>query len=190
MSGVLKKIFSGKSDEEVHLEFIKYGKGVFENKYVVKAKKQKDKWSIKTSAEFANFFVRRCLEKTSEEIDVKGVIVSTFDLTAEMDFEVEKVKKFMGIQQAVINTKISPEKILKLMDKYPRVFFALSFKTPGYELKIKPKSPKSAKPSSKGEKGPKANFCSLKTDDKDIVDDVLFDFPSFKEIEINHTMVL
>ena len=60
MSSVLKKIFSEQSDEEVHNEFIKFGKGVFENRYLLEAKKQKDKWAIKTSAEFSNFLVRSC----------------------------------------------------------------------------------------------------------------------------------
>jgi len=189
MGSVIKKIFSGKTDEEVHSEFVKFGKGTFEDKYLLEGKKQKDKWAIKSSAEFGNFLVRKCLEKASGNVAVKGVIVATFDVSSDADFEVEKVKKFMGIQQAVINTTTDPDKVLTLMDKHPKAFFALSFSTNGCELKIKPKAPRS-KPSSKGEKKPKADFCKLKTSDEGIVKDLFFDFPDFKTIMVRHVITV
>src|SRR3989344_4338758 len=188
MESFLKKIADKKFDEEVHLEFIKFSKGVFENRYLIDVKKQKDKFSIKTSAEFANYLVMNCLEKISGEIDVKGIIISTVDISKEAGFEISNVKKYMGIQQLVINTKTRVEEILKVMNKYPRIFYGLSFKTNDYELKIKEKAPKSGKPSSKGENAPKADFCSLKTTNKKIVDNLLFDVPEFKEVYVNHTI--
>lgn len=191
MESFLKKIFAGKRDDEVHNEFIKFSRGVFDNKYVIEAKKQSDKYSIKTSAEFANFLVRKYLEKADGEIDVTGIIVSTFDLRKEAGYlfsPEERVKQFMGIKQLIVNGKIESKKILDTMDKYPRAFYALTFKIDNAELKIKPKAPKGAKPSNKGESEIKANFCSLKTNDLGIINDLFFDFPEFKEIKINHTI--
>jgi len=184
----IKKIFSGKADRQVHDEFVKFSRGIFADKYLVESKKQKDKWSIKTSNEFANFFVKSLLEKASGEIDIKGVIVATFDVSKETDFSIENIKQFMGIKQAVVNTKISPGKIIELMDKFPKAFFALSFSVDGSELKIKPKAPKSAKPASGGEKEPKAEFCSLKTTDKSIAEDLLFDCLDAEEVAIKHEL--
>jgi hypothetical protein len=77
---------------------------------------------------------------------------------------------------------------LSLDYKYPRVHFGLSFKTENSELKIKAKAPKSGKPSSKGNEGPKADFCNLKTNDNELVDEVFFDCKDFKEIKLNHTI--
>lgn len=188
MSSVLKKIFSGKSDEEVHSDFLKFGRGEFKNKYLIEAKKQKDKWSIKTGPEFANFLVRRCLEESSGKIAIKGVIVATFDISKDAGFETNGIKQFMGVKQVIVNSEIEPGKVISLMNRYPRAFFALSFATSQSELKIKPKAPKGAKPSAKGEKEPKAGFCSLKTSDRKTVDELFFDFPDFKEIRINHTL--
>ena len=188
MESFLKKIAEKKFDEDVHSEFIKFSKGVFDNRYLIEAKKQKDKFSIKTSAEFANYFVRSCLEKVNGEIEVKGVIISTFDISKEVNFEISNVKKYMGIQQLIINTKTTADKILKVMEKYPRSFYGLSFITNDSELKIKEKAPKSGKPSAKGERGPKADFCSLKTTNKKIIDNLLFDIPEFKEVSVNHTI--
>lgn len=184
----MRKIFSDKTDDEIHEAFLKYGRGIFKNKYLLEAKKQKDKWSIKSSAEFANYFVRRCLEKVSGEIDVKGVIVYTHDLRNDIKFNIKNVKQFMGVKQFVLEGKIKTQDILELMNKHPRAFYALSFSTPSSELKIKAKAPKGAKPSTKGEGEAKADFCSLKTSDLEIVRDLFFNLSNFKEIKVKHTL--
>lgn len=185
---VIQKIFAGKSDVEVHSDFVKYSKGVFQAKYLIDAKKQKDKWSIKTGPEFANFLVRQCLSEIKGEVEVKGVIVATFDVSKEAKFPISGIKQFMGIKQAVVNCKVEPAKIIELMDKYPKAFFALSFVTPLSELKIKPKAPKSAKPSSGGDKAPSAEFCSLKTTSNKVAESLLFNLPDFQKVSISHTL--
>lgn len=190
MKSVINKVFSDEMDEEVHTDFVKYSRGVFENRYLIEGKKQKDKWSIKTSCEFANFFVRAVLENASGELNIKGIIVSTSDLRSDCEFEIDNVKRYMGIKQLVLNCSTTPEKMLSLMDKHPRAFYALSFSSGDYNLKIKAKPPKSGKPGNKTKKGegPKADFCSLKTSNKEIIEDLFFDVPEFKEIKINHTI--
>ena len=190
MSEILKDIFEGKKNERIHDEFIKYSKGRFGNKYLINAKKQKSLFAIKTGAEFANYLVRVCLAGVSAPIKITGIIVSTFDIASKVDFPIEKVKKFMGIQQAVISSEIAPEKIIKLMDDNPRAFFALSFVTPEVQLKIKAKAPKGAKPSASGEKAPVADFCSLKTANDKILKTLFFACPDFKEIALNHTVLI
>jgi hypothetical protein len=185
---VIQKIFAGKNDGEVHSDFIKYSRGVFEAKYLISAKKQKDRWNIKTGPEFANFLVRECLKEVKGEMEVRGAIIATFDVSKETGFPVVRIKQFMGIKQAIIETKTTPDKIISLMDKFPRAFFALSFSTPNSELKIKAKAPKSAKPATAGGKEPVAEFCSIKTTNQKIADTLLFDLPAFDEVTISHTL--
>ncbi len=184
---IIQKIFEGVFDEEGHSDFLKFGKGEFKNKYLVDAKRQADKWNVKTGAEFANFLVQRCLEKIEDEkIAVRGAIISTFDLSGEVDFDIVKKKNFQGVRQLVVDTEMEPKKILGLMEKYPRVFFALSFKTDNLELKIKPKAPKTAK-AKKNEDGIKVDFCALKTKDADLVKELFFDVGlDWKEARVNH----
>lgn len=189
MKNTIHKIFTGAVDEEVHSEFNKFSRGVFENRYLLEGKKQPEKWAVKASAEFANYFVRRGLEGASGKIKMTGAIISTLDLKKDIDFEIADTKGYMGIKQNLINSEIEPKKIITLMNKYPKVFFALSFSSPGFELKVKAKAPKSGKPGSKGgEEEPKADFCSLKTTDKAIIEDLFFDGSQFKEIAIKHTL--
>ena len=190
MKSVINKIFSGEFDADVHEAFVKFSKGVFENRYLVEGKKQANKWAIKTSSEFANFFVKKVLENASGELNVKGIIVSTSNLEPDCEFEIGKIKKYMGIKQLIIDCSTTPDKILNLMEKHPRAFYALSFSTGNYDLKIKAKPPKSAKPGNKtkDDGGPKADFCSLKTVNKEILDDLFFDVSDFKEAKVVHTV--
>jgi hypothetical protein len=182
---IVKKIFEKVFDEEVHSDFLKFGKGEFRSKYLVDAKKQKDKWVIKTSPEYANYFVKRGLEKISGKIKITGCIVSTMAL--DLPFQTT-IKQFMGVKQFQVAQELEPKQILDAMNKYPRAFFALSFVLPDYELKIKAKAPKSAKPSTAGEKEIKPEFCSLKTTDANFIRELFFDFPIFNEISVKHTV--
>ena len=182
---IVKKIFDGVFDDVVHANFLKFGRGIYENRYLIEGKRQAKKWAVKTSAEYANFLVKRCLEKIDGSVEIKGVIVSTSDLKNEINFDIKKVSNFQGVKKNIIDTSVEPLQILELIEKYPKVFFALSFKGEDFVLKIKAKAPSSAKPGKNGEK-PVADFCSLKTENKSLVDELFFGVSNFKEVFINH----
>ena len=184
---IIKKIFDGSPDENVHASFLRFGRGEYKNKYLIEGKKQAKKWAIKTSAEYTNSLVKLCLEKVNEPIEIKGVIVSTLDLRDEINFDVKKVSNFQGVRKHVIDSEINPSEILELIDKYPKAFFALSFKGNGFVLKIKPKAPKAEKKPKDGEEI-SIDFCSLKTEDKKDIDELFFGVGDFKEVFINHTI--
>ena len=184
---IVKKIFEGVFDNEVHTSFLKFGRGKYENRYLVEGKRQAKKWAIKTSAEYANFLVKRCLEKIDGRVEIKGIIISTSNLKDEIGFDVKKVSNFQGVKKNIIDTEIEPSQILELINKYPKVFFALSFSGKDFILKIKAKTPKGGKPGKDNEK-PVVDFCALKTEDKLIVDELCFDIENFKEVSINHTI--
>jgi hypothetical protein len=187
---VIKKIFEGISDEEIHNDFMKFSRGEFKDRYLVEAKKQASKTQIKTSAEFTNSLVKICLKNIQGPINMKGVIVSTNDLADELGLPIKKKSNFQGVRKLQIDTEVEPSKILGLMEKYPKVFFALSFKTSNVELKVKPKAPVSGKPGKSNEDGPKVDFCNLKTNNQNIIDEILFDVKDFKELKISHTILI
>jgi hypothetical protein len=186
---VVKKIFDGEFDEEVHSDFLKFGKGEYKNKYLLSGKKQASKWAVKAGAEYSNFFVRNCLEKISGSVEAKGVIVSTTDLRDEIKFEIKKAGNFQGVRKLQIDTEIDPAEIFDLMERFPRAFFALSFKGDDFALKIKPKAPSSGKPGKASEDGPKADFCTLKTTNKEVLRELFFDVGTdWTEVSVNHTI--
>lgn len=183
----IKKIIDKKIDDSVHSQFQKFSKGEFRNRALIEAKNSNGKYTIKTSAEFVNELVRTVAEKLGDnKTEVKGVIMSTNDLTGEIDFQDKK--QFQGVKKYLIKKEMSGNEILSLLDKFPKTFFALSFETVNYKLKIKPKAPKTPKPGKDGEI--KVDFCNLKTTDKEMAEDFIFEKPNFKEAKINHTLII
>ncbi|MEK6890641.1 MAG: hypothetical protein AABX03_00730 [Nanoarchaeota archaeon] len=190
MDTFIKKIFEGKSDNTIHLQMQKFSRGEFNNRAMVNVTKVKDRYNIVTTYEYASDFVREIAEKMSkgQTVQVTGAIISTRDLSEIIKFKDKK--QFMGIKQYIIDDKLSKEQIIDLCNKLPSSFLALSFSIGDTELKIKPKAPKSAKPSSSGGKAAKPDFCKIKTPDINIVKGVLFDVNDFKKVEINHKFLI
>lgn len=184
----IKRVFDEDVDENVHQQFQKFSKGEFRNRAVIHAKKSKNKYTIITTSEFTNGLVRIFAEKLGDErTNVKGAIVSTNDLTGEIDFQDKK--QFQGVKRYLIDKEMSGTEILGLLDKFPKTFFALSFSVGDDILKVKPKAPKSGKPGSKGG-APKPDFCRLKTTDEQLGSSFVFERPDFKKAEINHTFFI
>ena len=185
----IKKIFDGEVDESVHLQFQKFSKGEFRNRALIEAKKTGKGYSIKTSAEFANGLIRTVAEKLGgESAKVAGAIVSTQDLTGELEFKDKK--QFQGVKRYLIDKEMTGTEIINLLEKFPKNFFALTFEVGNMKLKIKPKAPKSGKPGKEKDGGPKADFCSLKTSDKNIASSFVFEREDFKDAKINHVFFI
>jgi hypothetical protein len=191
MDCFIKKIFEGKVDELVHLQFQKFSKGNFQNRALIKAKNSKGVYNINTTAEYANELVRLFAEKLNDKsAKITGIVVSTRDLGGDLDFKDKK--QFMGVKQYVIDKEMSGKEIINLCDKFPNSFIGLSFIVGNNELKIKPKAPRSAKPSTKKNEDIKIDFCKVKTSDKDIIKSLIFDpeIENFKELEIKHDFLI
>lgn len=185
----IKKIFDKNFDDVVHLQFQKFSKGEFRDRAIIKAKKSGKKFTINTSAEFANELVKICAEKLGDrKTKITGAIISTSDLTKELNFK-EK-KQFQGVKRYLIENEMSGKEILELLRKFPKSFFALSFEvSENTKLKIRPKAQKSGKPGS-GDEEPKADFCKLITGDDEIGKSFIFEKPEFKYAEIKHNFFI
>jgi len=183
----IKKIFDKKEDRLVHAQFQKFSKGEFINRALIRVKNSAGKYAINTSAEFSNELVRAVAEKLGEnKTQVTGAIVSTSDLKEKIDFK--EIKQFQGVKRYLIDKEMSGSGSIALLDEFPKTFFALTFNVgEDTKLKIKPKAPKSGKSGKEKDGGPKADFCSLKTKDKEIGQSFVFEKSDFKLAEINHT---
>jgi hypothetical protein len=185
----IKKVFDGAADESVHLQFQKFSKGEFKDRAIIKAKKVKNKYTIYTSAEFANDLVRIGAQKLGEGTTaVTGAIISTNDLKKDIDFK--EIKQFQGVKKYLIEKEMSGNELLRLIDRFPKAFFALSFNIEGYSLKIKPKAPKSGKPSSKEDEKPNADFCKLITEDASVGRSFIFEDNDFKSAVAYHIFLI
>lgn len=180
----IKKVIDGDSDVFAHIQFQKFSKGEFRDRAIIHAKRSGNKFTINTSAEFANELVVFVAKKLGDKkTRVTGAIVSTLDL----DIPYKEKKQFQGVKRFLIDSEMAGNEILKLVEENPKVFFGLTFESSeGTKLKIKPKAPKSGKPG-KGDEEPKADFCKLVTEEGEIAKNFVFEKPEFKKAEIKHT---
>jgi len=191
----IDRIFNKKTEAGSlnHLQFQRFSKGEFKNKALVSVKKSGEKYTISTSFEFGNELVLLVAEKAgNEKVMVTGAIVSTNDLTGEVDFK-EK-KQFQGVKRYLIEKEMTGKEIVALVNKFPKAFFGLSFKVSkdNTELKIKPKAPTSGKPSAPKEdaEAQKPNFCKIVTTDALIGKSFVFEVSDFKNANVAHTFVI
>lgn len=187
----VKKIADKNFDEQVHLQFQKFSRGQFPNRALIDAKNSNGNYTIKTSAEFANELVRVVAEKLGpNKTKVTGAIVSTSDLKENLKYK--EIKQFQGVKRYMIDSEMTGEDLIDLLNKFPKTFFALSFSVPkdNTSLKIKPKAPKSGKPKTNEDERPKADFCTLKTTDKKLAEEFIFEKTGFKKAQISHDFLI
>jgi len=188
----IKKVQDKNFDESVHMQFQKFSKGEFKNRAIIRAKFSGGKYTINTSAEFANELVKDVAGMLGDnKTKVTGGIISTVNLKEMPEYKNllanTKVKQFQGVKNFQIELELNGKEIVNMIDAFPKAFFALSFDA-GNEtiLKIKAKAPKSGKPGTKGEEAPKPDFCKLITKDKKLAENFIFENPEFKDASVVH----
>ncbi len=184
----IKKMCEGKYDEDVQQQMKRFSSGNFENKAIVEIKKGK-KIKVKTTFEYANWFVKFLAEKGNGNYQVTGGVLSTTDLREELGVEVISYKQFMGVKKMEINAELSKEKVLELINNYPNALMLFSFENSYGKLKTKVKAPKSGKEKPNTE--PKVNYSTFVTEDKAFLEEFAFDFSKdFKDAKIKHTFAI
>ncbi len=183
----IRKIAEGKNDVWVKKQFTRYGRGNYKNKALLMISKGGKRAIIKSTFEFAGEFAYELANSIEGKVPVTGGMISTKDLSEDVDFEFAGKKQFAGVKTFLIDMEMSKEDIQGLYDKFPSTLIFLTFKTEEGQIKTKVKSPKAAKPK-KGETEPKADFCNYKTTNNSVVDDLTFDVEKeFKKVRLSHS---
>ncbi len=195
MEFFIKKIFEGRPDDLVHLQFKKFSRGEFSARAMVRVKNSGGKFNIATTSEYAREFIINLGEKLGgERVLVTGALISALKLEG---FDYKEKKSAIGINKYFIEKEMSGNELVELCEKFPKAFLGLSFKVGDSELKIQTKSPKSSKGASsqkkEGEKL-KIDFCKLKTNDKELVRGLIFEDElaglNFKNVEISQDFII
>lgn len=169
----IKKIFMDKTDEEVHRQLSRYGKGIYDKKALVSIKKGKN-LSVKTSFEYCNDLVRLIAENAKDDINVSGVIVM-FKEFKFRDFEISKRGK---VYKCGVEMKCSGKELLEICNEFKEGWLLFKIKTGGFLLNCKDGLPKPG-----GEL--KDNFCSASFD-LSLKDEFAWDVKDFNELKISH----
>ncbi len=152
----IKKIFNKKSDDSVHRQFVRFGKGIYENRAVIKFQKGKE-IKISSSFEYANDFVELIAELSDAKFT--GIILSKNSLEEFFESRNRETleSKKAGVYVNSVN-EIESKIILELKDLV--YYMLLDVKSDGIEFKCKKKLPKPGKNEAKID----SKFCVLKAD--------------------------
>ena len=193
MEFFIKKIFEGKTDESVHLQFQKFSRGEFKGRAMIRIKNSGGKFNIDTTAEYARELVKIIAEKLgNNKTHVAGALISALQLEG---LSYDGVSSAIGVKKYQLDRDMSGKELVELCDKQQKAFFGLSFKVGEDELKIQTKSPKSSKGASSAKKNDekaKIDFCRLKTTDLNILKALIFDkeAENFKVMEVKHDFII
>ncbi|MEM4719671.1 MAG: hypothetical protein QXG18_02300 [Candidatus Pacearchaeota archaeon] len=181
----IKKIFEDRIDESVHRQFIRFGKGTYQGRAVIKAIKQQSKIKIGTSFELANDVVEFVADlgggKTS------GIILSKEDTSKKFP-DLDTSRK-AGMFVSVIEQDCNEFQLKELLkDAYACL---LDIESQGILLKTKKRLPK---PGKSGDLKIDDKFCQLELSNqylKKFHDTFLFDLPlEFKKVRVEHTYII
>ena len=172
----IKKIFQDKSDDYVHWQFVRFSRGVFENKAVLnisKTSKIKISSTYELSGELALF-----MAYLAKNIHVSGMIMSRVQIP---EFSGARKK---GIWVYDVNQNMSFEK----MSEISKSAFALLLdcEAVGISMNVKKKLPR---PSPKSANKVNDKFCVAQIDLKfwpSVKDEFLFDLPDGKAYKLSH----
>jgi hypothetical protein len=185
----IKKIFMGESDENVHKQFIRFGKGEYRKRAFLSLWKTK-KIKVKSSFEFVNDFIILCSE--FDNLKVSGIVLSKENISSvlsknKIKGSSEKKKGGLYYQNDIDSQEINKEQLLKLES----VSYATLLDIEGEDFKLKTKK-KLPKPGKSGEKIDE-KFCQLEAEIKyylKIKEDFFWDLPEFKKANIFHDFII
>ncbi|HEA46754.1 MAG TPA: hypothetical protein ENH99_03150 [Candidatus Pacearchaeota archaeon] len=174
---LMKKVFLGKVDEDVHRQFIRFGKGKYGRRFLLSLRKTK-KLKIKSSFEFANDFV----------LFAAGLGEVLFNGSIWSRDEIESLSGKKKTGKWVYEVKdLSSEKVKELSDNV--YYFLLSGEGEGIKLKIKGKLPKPGKNEAKIDD----KFCQLELDEKyykSAKENFFWDLPDGKKMGVDHSLLI
>jgi len=182
----IKKIFRNSADNSVHSQFIRFGKGKFENKAVSKISRN-GKIRIRGSFEMVNdlvLFAFSILKKAK----TGGFILLKESSREDVESIIgEKSVKKRGSWIIEVNREFSYEEIEKIRDL--AFYLLIDIDSNGISFSTKKNLPKSSKSAGKIDD----KFCSMQLDNKhwpQVKEEFLFDAPEGKRFELSHTYVI
>lgn len=179
----IKKIFVDQSDDLVHDQFIRFGKGAYGNRAVLSIKVVNGKISAKSGFEYCNDFIKFFAEHSNGPFEIEGNIFSKKEISSPF---IEGYKKKRGLYVTSLNKTFSKKELEELYDsfKFQYMLCNLSCKEGSLKVEKNPHNPK---------KGYKENFCKVKVEKelfKPFMDEFAFDFRDFKNAKIAHLITI
>ena len=185
----VQKAVEGKTDEDVHRQFTRFGKGEYRGRFLLGLWKTKN-IKIKSSFEFANDLVALC--SGFGNCKASGIVMSKRDISGIMkekniDGNSETKKGGLYYQINIPNQEMNGDQLKALEEN--SYFTLLDLEGKDFKLKIKKKLPKPGKNENKID----GKFCQLEVNERfysKIKEDLFWDLPDAKKINIKHKVIV
>ena len=172
----IKKIWKKEIDSSAHKQFVKFSKGVFENKAVMNVRRN-GKIKISATYELANDLILLA-SSLVPKINISGIILTKNAIPGL------EGKEKSGLFNYNINQEMDSKKLYEIVENSH--YALLDCSGEGIDLKMKKKLPR---PSSKSIEKVKDKFCLMQLDIKfwpKVKDEFLFDLPEGKKYRMIH----
>jgi len=189
----IKKIFLNESDEKVHNQFVRFGKGDYLERAIISFTKV-SKIKIKSSFEFANDFVK-LVAGLVDILIIEGVILSKKDISEilskyNIKGNSEAKKGGLFFKNNIEKQEINKEQLNELVDNSYFALLDIESKDRSIKLKTKKNLPK---PGKSGEGKVNDKFCQLEADLKywkEIKDYFFWDIGDYKKVKVSHEYII
>lgn len=175
METFLRKVIDGKTDPDAHRYFIRFGKGRYNNRFMIKLNFVKGVVKIRTSFELANDLVE-FVNSLGKELKFSGLILTK-----------SKIDGMVGRKKAgVFVYEVEKTGLEEFKDAY---YYLLDCEDPEILLKIKKSLPKPGKDEEKIDD----KFCSLDIDIKywpQLKEIFFWDVPDCKKAIIQNDLII
>jgi hypothetical protein len=174
---IIRNIVENKITETEHNKFVRFSKGVFEDRFIVNIKLGRT-LKIKASYDMSNDLFELIARNIDAKADVSGIILSAEKLDLEAD-----VRKKGRMLLYTFNNSLGPEELNRIYDKAKDAFILLDISSDNFKLKCKQSLPK---PGS----SLKDNFCSAELP-VNLLKELAFDFDEkFTNARIRHNIII
>lgn len=159
----INKIFSKQIDESVHEQFVRFGKGTYDGRAVIRLQRGKDV-KVSSGFEYAKDFAEAVVEMT-HKLKMNGIIMTKdkiSDLLRKNNIQAISEEKKGGLfyLNKIEEQEIEATKLKEILDKAK--YALLNISAPGILLKCKQKLPKPGKSEEKIDD----KFCQITIDSK------------------------
>jgi len=190
MDSFLKKVLSNKGDDISHRNFIRFGKGNFNRRFLIKLDKGKEKIRIKTSFELANDLIVLAAELGGG--NVSGIVLSKKAISSIMSKNnilgnSEEKRGGLFYNNNISSQELNGEQIMALVSN--SYFSLINVEGKDFNFKTKEKLPKPGKNEEKIDD----KFCSFELDLKyweQVKDAFFWDLPDCKKAMVEHDLII
>lgn len=190
----MKKLLTGKADESVHQQFVRFGKGIYKYRAMATIKKTATSIKIATTHEYSTDLALLIARAADSPVKISGMFITSNDTTSTLPFPATYTKR-MGVGRITIpDVAITKEKLHEFLTQNSTNLLLLNLTAANCSLTCKqtiPNPKKTPKTTDEGvEETPKIGHCKATFTNPAVADNFIFETNDYKTATVIHTYTI